>query len=149
MKLSDLSCDYFEITKTQGEKTGEDYRHFPVKPGDCIIGDRDYSRIAGIEYIDQKGGFSMVRVNTQSLPFYTKQGDAINLLKQLSSITEAGSIHESNVFIKTASHQFIAGRLCVLRKSEYAIAKALKRLKKKLQEDNENYEKARWNLQNM
>ena len=69
LMLSGLKCDYFRLTKSSGRRAGESLKQFPVKKGDCIIGDRAYSTAQGIAHVAARGGYSLVRVNTGILNF--------------------------------------------------------------------------------
>jgi len=124
LQLPDLNCDYFKLTRTKGEHTGESCTQFPVSAGDCIIGDRGYSTARGIEYISNAKAFSLVRVNTQSLKFYSKKGKKIDLLPKVKILENALQIKEWKVYVKKKDGALIEGRICALRKSEYAIEQA-------------------------
>jgi hypothetical protein len=50
LRLPDLRCDHFALTPTRGVGSGESFQHFPVQPGDYIIGDRGYSTAPGVDY---------------------------------------------------------------------------------------------------
>lgn len=131
LQLPDLSCDYFKLTPTQGTNTAETYHQFPVNKNDCIIGDRGYSTAPGIEYVTQAGGFVLVRVNTGALPLFTSTGKAINLLAKVKTLTHTLSVKQWIACVKQADGRLIKGRLCVLRKSEHAIERAIKMAKRK------------------
>ena len=128
LTLPDLGCDYFKLTPTQGEKTAESYQQFPVDEGDCIIGDRGYSTVSGVEYLTDLKAFVLMRVNTGSLKFFTKTGRAMSLLSKVQQLTTAHHTKEWPVWLKKQGGQLMAGRICAIRKSEHAIEKALKRL---------------------
>ena len=53
LQLPDLICDFFRITATEGEGTGESFTQFPVAAGDFVIGDRGYCTASGIEYLTE------------------------------------------------------------------------------------------------
>lgn len=133
IELPDLSCDYFKLTATKGALTGESFKQYPVKKGDCIIGDRGYSTVQGIAYLASREAYSLVRVNTSTLPFYTSSADKelkFDLLDNLLTLQEDYAAKESAVRLKTEDGLWINGRLCVLRKSKTAIEIALKKLKR-------------------
>ena len=49
LTLPDLKCDYFRLTSDRGNGTGESFKQFPIKKGDCIVGDRGYCTSQGID----------------------------------------------------------------------------------------------------
>ena len=130
MTLPDLCCDYFQLTATQGAGTGETYTQFLAEKNDCIIGDRAYATPPGIEHLDRCGAYSLVRVNTQSLPFYTKHKKAMDLLSTIKKRVTDEQAREWEAYVKKADGSYIAGRLCVIRKSEHAAQESIKKLKR-------------------
>jgi hypothetical protein len=131
IRLPDLQCDYFKLTATKGSLTGESFKQFPIKKGDCIIGDRGYSSAQGIAHIMNQGGYSLVRVNTGTLAFYAVQEEKpFDLLAGLVDVREEGLMKEWLLRLKAGDNAWIEGRLCVVRKSQVAIDVALKKLKR-------------------
>jgi hypothetical protein len=129
--LPDLRCDYFKLTATKGSLTGESFKQFPVKKGDCIIGDRGYSTVQGIAYIANKEAYSLVRVNTSALPFYELHEEKkFDLLTSVLEVQEGKITKEWSLRLKTDDALWIEGRLCTVRKSQVAIDIALKKLKR-------------------
>jgi hypothetical protein len=136
--LPNLECDYFKITGEKGKGTAEQFNQFPIKKGDCIIGDRGYALASGIEYIAKEKGFSIVRVNTGTLKFYTNKKEKFDLLTEVKQLETAGQIGEWKVGIKANNENLIKGRLCIVRKSEAAIAQSVRKLKRKARKDGTN-----------
>jgi hypothetical protein len=130
LQLPDLICDFFRITATEGEGTGESFTQFPVAAGDFVIGDRGYCTASGIEYLTQAQAYVSVRVNTQALPLFSKSDRPFPLRKRLQSVRRTGQIAEWPVRVQGATGS-IWGRLCVARKSELAIQQALRKLKRR------------------
>lgn len=130
MSLPDFRCDHFEITPIKGVGTGESLRKIPVAPNDCLIADRCFSRAKDIRHIHERGAYVIVRVNTAALLFYESEcaQEPISLLDLVRQVTQAGEVHEQRVYIQSDSKKVLAGRLCVVRKSEQAIAIATKKL---------------------
>jgi len=126
--LPEFCCDYFKISPTKGEGTGETFTQYPVQSGDYIMGDRGYSTAQGIAYIASRGAHVLVRVNTQSLPLQNHEGQSFDLLGALRGIEQAFETQEWPVLVKPPSKQPITGRLCALRKSEQAIQQAHQKL---------------------
>jgi hypothetical protein len=135
LRLSDLRCDYFKLTEVEGPNNGESFKQFAVKKEDCIVGDRGYSTLQGIEYLRQKGAYSLVRINSSALHFYGQDEDNFNVLAAVSELKQAYAIGEWGVKLKNDQGDFFEGRLCVVRKSqqseEVAIKKIIKEAKKR------------------
>jgi hypothetical protein len=129
--LPDLQCDYFNLTATEGKNTGESFKQYPVQAGDCIIGDRGYSTTQGIFYLANNDAYSLVRVNTNSLPLLTPKKTTFDLLAELSRQTELiceNGTKEWEVMVQNEG-RFLTGRLCVIRKSQKAAELAIKKTK--------------------
>src|SRR3990167_9723937 len=131
LKLPDLQCDYFKLTENEGEKTGETFKQFPSKKGDCIIGDRAYSTAQGIAHLDKKGAYSLVRVNTSSLVLYSAANKKFDLLSAVADLKEEYGVGQWNVMVSEDAKHFISGRVCVIRKSNIAAEQAIKKIKEK------------------
>jgi hypothetical protein len=129
LKLSNLECDYFKLTSTQGKETGESFKQFPVRKNDCIVGDRAYSTAQGISYLTSKSAYALVRVNTMSLPFVTLEKNKFDLLGAVTNLQREHETREWDVMVN-ADGQFIRGRLCIIRKNEASIKVAIKKLKR-------------------
>ena len=131
IQLPDLTCDYFKLTPTKGKLTGESFKQYPVKKGDCIIGDRGYSTVQGIAYLANKKAYSLVRVNTSALPLFNPTGaKRFDLLENLMELKQEYTSKEYAVRLKTEHGTWIQGRLCVMRKSRIAVDIAIKKLKR-------------------
>jgi hypothetical protein len=74
IRLPSLVCDFFEVTSTIGEGSGESLNRLPVGPHELILADAGYGSIAGIEYVWQRGADVLVRVNPQSFVAYSAYG---------------------------------------------------------------------------
>ncbi|MEO9205329.1 MAG: IS4 family transposase [Gammaproteobacteria bacterium] len=130
LKLPELNCDYFKLTGVKGQGTGESFKQFPIQNNDCIIGDRGYSTAQGIAYVASQGAYSLVRINTNAVNFYSKDLQSFNLLDNINAVNTVFLMKSWDVLVKSADGHHITGRLCVIRKTEAAIAQALKRLKR-------------------
>lgn len=129
LQIPSLECDFFRLTGNEGEGSGESFAQFPVASRDCLIGDRGYCTPQGIEYLTKANAYVLVRVNTGALPLWSKSNQPFPLLKRLSTVSRAGDIREWAAWVVGSEGQ-IAGRLCVVRKSELAIEQAHRRLKR-------------------
>jgi hypothetical protein len=131
IQLPDLSCDYFKLTATKGALTGESFKQYPVKKGECIIGDRGYSTVQGIAYLANQGAYSLVRVNTSALPLFNSgEEKKFDLLESVLELQEDYAAKESSIRLKVDDGVWIDGRLCIIRKSKTAIELALKKLRR-------------------
>jgi hypothetical protein len=131
VEVPSLRCDFFKITETEGEGTGEDFTQFPINEGDYIIADRGYGRGSGIEYAASRGAFVCVRVNTSAMVFYDARGKRFPLMDRLGKLDVAGKIGGWPVKVLAPSGAKIPGRLCAVKKSEQAICLTHKRLRRK------------------
>lgn len=129
LTLPQLQCDYFELTSTKGNKTGETFAKFPVSPNDCFIGDRGYSRGGDVEYVHQRGAYVLIRHNPYGLPLHSDD-QPFDVLNALSTLTKPGQKGEWDVFIQ-GDNGIIPVRLCVIRKEEEATQQAIRKLNRK------------------
>jgi hypothetical protein len=136
------------ITASEGQQTGEHLRRFPVTAGDIILADRGYSNPPGVAAVHGQGADVIVRVNTSALPLFGATGQPLALFPKLRKIRAAGTVCEWPAWVQEQDRR-IAGRVCVLRKSEQAIALAQRRItlqeqKKQQQSRPETREYARY-----
>jgi hypothetical protein len=127
--LPSLSCDFFKLTETEGQGTGESFTHFPIREGDFILADRGYSTANGIHHVVSTGGYVTVRVNTGSLPLQTPQGKPFDLLAAVTRLKRAGNAKSWPVAVAKDSTT-VTGRVCALRKTEEAIKIAHEKIRK-------------------
>lgn len=127
-----LECDYLELTSAKGKHTGEVLNRFPARPGELILADRGFAKPPGVEALAREGAALIVRLNTGSLPLYTARGQRFRLLEAVQKITEPDQPAEWQVYVHGPNRR-VAGRLCVIRKSAEAIARAQRRIRRKSQ----------------
>src|SRR5712691_2856245 len=127
IKLPSLVCDFFEVTATIGEGSGESLNRLPVGPHELILADAGYCSVAGIEYVWQHGADVLVRVNPQTFVAYSACGRRISLLPRLRTLSKVGQFGEWRVVLHGQGSAF-AGRLCAVRKSDCAIQHAHRQL---------------------
>ena len=120
-----LTCDYFELTPSQGKGNGESLTHFPVQAGDHLLADRGYSNYASIQHVAAHGAVVTVRLNPQSVRLLDAQQRLFALQQKLHSLTKTNQVGCWPVALTDAAGQTpVLGRLCALRKSQAAIVKA-------------------------
>ena len=130
IRLPSLACDFFEVTATIGEGSGESLNRLAVSPQELILADAGYCSIAGIEHVWQHGADVLVRVNPQSFVAYSACGKRISLLPRLRTLSKVGQLAEWPVVLQGQDSAF-SGRLCAVRKSDCAIQQAHRRLQRK------------------
>jgi hypothetical protein len=130
IRVPSLVCDFFEVTATIGEGSGESLNRLPVGPDELILADAGYCSVAGIEYVWQHGADVLLRVNPQSFVAYSVFGRRLSLLPRLRTLSKVGQLGEWRVVLHGQGSSF-AGRLCAVRKSDDAIQQAHRRLQRK------------------
>lgn len=133
-RVPDFECDYFRLTPADGVGNGESFAYLPVKPGDYIMGDRGYCNINGIEHITKAKASVLVRMNPVSLPVFGLDSKRFSFVDELKMLTEPFKPAAWDVFVK-GSDLTIKGRICAIRKSDYAIKLAEKRLRREASKD--------------
>src|SRR5262249_52491007 len=101
IKLPTLMCDFFDVTATIGDGTGESLNRLPVKPHELILADAGYCSVAGIECIHQRGADVLVRVNPQSFVSYSPNGRRISLLSRLRTLSRVGQSAQWKVVLRS------------------------------------------------
>ncbi len=61
LQLPNLRCDYFEVTATLGEGSGESLNRLSVHPQEIILADAGYCSISGIEHVHRRGAADFVK----------------------------------------------------------------------------------------
>jgi hypothetical protein len=130
LQLPALSCDFFEISATAGEGTGESFRRLPIEPQELVLGDAGYWSTEGIAFVRRQRADVLVRVNPQNFTAYGPQGRRVQLLRRLRTIRQSGQMGEWKVVLR-AENVSVQGRVCAIRKSEHAIQQAHRRLHRK------------------
>lgn len=133
VRIPSLVCDHFELTSTKGAGTGEILGRFAAAPGDLVLADRGFCKPSGVEALTRQGAAVMVRLNTSSLPLWSENGTRFALAKQIGDLQETGAERGWQVWVQGANGR-IAGRLCAIRKSEEAAARARRQIEKKAQQ---------------
>lgn len=125
LRLPSLTCDFAEVTDAKG---GETYTRIPVQAGDIILGDRGYCHREGVAHVVDRGGDVVVRLNANSFPLLSTDGDRFELLSAMRSLKE----HEPGSWMVRfeADGRSYAARLCAVRKSVSAAQSAKERLLK-------------------
>jgi hypothetical protein len=133
LQIPTLCCDHLEVTPVGGAGNGEILQRFPARRGDLVLADRGFCKPAGIAALCQQGADLIVRVNTGSLALRSTDGRPFELLEQVRALRQADQVRDWEVIVPTPSRA-VAGRICAIRKSETAIARALRRIRRKAQQ---------------
>lgn len=126
LRLPSLECDHFELTPVRGKNTGEKLGRFTFQPGELVLADAGYSHPAGIAAVAAGKAEVCVRLNPLSLPLQSPDQQPFALLAKLQAL-EVGMIGDWPAVVICKDRR-VAGRVCALRKSEDAIARAQRRI---------------------
>jgi hypothetical protein len=120
--LPSLHCDEVIVT---GPEVGESFSRYMVQPGDLLIGDRGLAHRKGIRHVLDRGGDVLVRLNLTNVPLVDDQGRRFGLLSHLRRLhgTQVGDWP----VILADEHGQVCGRVCAIKKSRAAAARARKR----------------------
>jgi len=118
---------------------GETLRRFEVSAGDVLLADRGYAHPSGIAHVKRRGADVIVRINLVTLPLQEPDtGRRLDVLARARTlqIGQAGAwpavvTLKGKASSKPAEH--IAGRLCIVRKTNEAAQKARKRVQRESQ----------------
>jgi len=109
---------------------GETLKRFSVDPADVFIADRGYANPGGIAYVKQHGADVIVRLNLVTLPLYgPRSAQRWDILAHVRGLA-AGEARSWPVSVRPKDAQPIAGRLCAVRKSAAAAARARERVRR-------------------
>ena len=134
LQLPSLACDYFAITPVKGKGTHEKLDRFRAKPGELLLGDRGFCRATDIAAVRAQGADVLVRFGSISMVVYRDDGERFDWLTAVRSITQAGQIREWPVWIEPEPGKGrLQGRLCAIRKSEEAIQRSQRQLRRRRQ----------------
>ncbi len=133
VRIPSLVCDHFELTSTRGPGTGETLGRFSANPDDLVLADRGFCNAKGVATLQRQGAPVIVRLNTSTLPLLGQDGSRLALLKEIEKLKETGVEREWQVEVPDAQGR-IAGRLCAIRKSEEATARARRQIERKAQQ---------------
>src|SRR5208337_4465320 len=78
-----LACDYFKITATEGNGTGESLQQFPLNRHDYVLADRGFCKATGIHFAVRKQAYIIVRLNQDSIRLQEESGSEFELVQKL------------------------------------------------------------------
>ena len=127
LRLPTLECDHFDLTSTRGIGAAERFGRFHFQAGELVLADAGYCHPAGIAAVVAAKADVCVRLNPHGLPLFDEKAKPFPLLKRLGRLRKAGELAGWRVWIKSGD-EWIAGRVCAIRKSPDAIVRAQRRL---------------------
>src|SRR3984957_4822673 len=131
LRLPSLECDEFILTPAHGHGNGDRLGRFQFRKGELILADAGYSKSPGVAAVHQQGAQLCVRFNPGTLSLLDKGGRPLALLKLLRTIRRPGQSAEWPAWVHFGDER-IGGRLCAIRKSQEAIARAHRNIELKV-----------------
>jgi len=135
-----FSCDHFELTATRGRDVAESLARFPVRSGDHLVADRAYFKYQGVRHVHEHGAAITVRLRSNGARLLDANQKPFALKRHLRRIKKTAEVAcwpvsmaggESDRVSRQSSSPPVPGRLCVLRKTKAAAARAEARAKRK------------------
>lgn len=130
LRLPSLTCDFFKLTRTKGEGTGESLTRFPIAAGDRVLADRGYSTVGGIPHLTDTGGQVTVRVNSGGLQLEGMDGESLDLVESMQPLRCPGVIGSLEAWVRAGEEVTVPGRICALRKTEEATRIAVRKARR-------------------
>lgn len=119
ISLPDLRCEEVFVTDAS---EGESFERFRAGPRDLFVGDRGYASGANVRHVVDGGGAVLVRINLTNLALLDAKDKPFPLLRRLRGlkVTQLGDWP----VLARAGQRRLAGRVCALKKSRAAAARA-------------------------
>ena len=112
LDLRTLACDWLELTDASG---GEAIARAPVKPGDVILGDRNFSHLSDLQCAASRGAYVLVRLRWRHAAMRTPEGKKFRALDAVERLLvgEVGSwpVH----MVTPKGTQQVSGRVVAVR----------------------------------
>jgi hypothetical protein len=134
LQVPSLRCDFFKVTATEGEGTGEGLWQIPVHKGEYLMADRGYSNNVGMVPVVKVGAYLSVRLNQGAVLLQDAKGEQLQLLPRLERLKQPGQVGSWKVFLKDAGGP-VGGRICAVRKTLTATEQAQRKIKTKAKEE--------------
>jgi hypothetical protein len=130
LRLPSLECDEFLLTPAHGRGGGERLGHFHWRAGELVLADAGYCNPVGVATVVEQGAHVCVKLNPWTLPLLDQHGRTLKLLRKLETVSQPGQSAEWPAWVQAGKRR-IAGRVCAIRKSEEAIARAIRKMELK------------------
>jgi len=109
---------------------GETLKRFSVDAGDVFIADRGYANPGGIAHVAKHDADVIVRLNLVTLPLYgPRSAQRFDILAHVR-VLKPGKARSWPVSVRPKDGAVVPGRLCAVRKSAAAAAKARERVRR-------------------
>jgi IS4 transposase len=118
-----LECDEFILTPAHGDGNGDRLGRFQFRREELILADAGYSKPPGVAAVNQKGARICVRLNPGTLPLFDGRGGRLALLDRVRTLSRPGQVAQWRAWVHYDNER-VRGRVCAIRKSEEAIARA-------------------------
>jgi hypothetical protein len=128
LRLPELTCDHFELTDPE---SGESFKRWQAGPNEVLLADRAYAHREAVGALSDQGVKVVVRFNGRSFPLLTEQGRRFNVLARLRGL-KVGEVKEWPLHFRVGDKCWPI-RLCALRKSPLAAARAARKVHRKAQ----------------
>jgi len=135
LTVPEWQCDFFRLTPAKGSGNGESLKGFSINRGDCLLADRGFSHLAGLDHVHRLGGSVIVRLNEQNTPLEEEDGGSVKVLDWLQELSEPGQVGDKRVWVRPLKKgsERISARLCAVRKSIEASLLAQRKLRRRAQ----------------
>lgn len=127
LDLRTLECDWHELSST---KVAEALERTPVRPGDVLIGDRNYLRADGVRAVVQLGGHVLVRTRWNPRCFMDNEGNEVAVLPLVRRL-RVGRVGQWPISIQSTDGTRIPGRIVAIKLPKPVAEKAVRRLKRR------------------
>lgn len=133
INIFNLSAEQYKITT---QKTGESLTNFSIDKKQLILADRGYFSKKSIEHCIKSGGDFIIRYKHKSFLIYDSNGELLDVAEELSKL-EKGKDGKKPVtidipaYLKSQNGELIKFRICAMKKTDDAILKSQKRIKRK------------------
>jgi len=131
LRLPSLECDEFILTPAHGQGNGDRLGRFHFHKEELILADAGYSKPPGVAAVQHQGARLCVRLNPGTLPLLDGGGQPLALLRLLRTVKRPGRAAEWPAWV-ICDQERIAGRVCAIRKSKVAIARAHRQIELKV-----------------
>jgi len=131
LRLPSLECEEFILTPAHGQGNGDRLGRFEFRQGELILADAGFSKPPGVTAVNRKDARICVRLNPGTLPLLDSRGRPLMLQERLKSLSRPGQVAQWQVWVPCGDER-VAGRVCVIRKSEDAIARAQRNIQLKV-----------------
>lgn len=127
------ALDIFKMSsiahKITTNKTGESLVNFTFNPEQLVIADRAYCTIKSIEHCNRYKSKYILRIRKNSFTLRDAQDEKINLVEMLANLKHEEFL-DLSAFATNAEGDKVEIRVCATRKSDEAIAKTQKKLRR-------------------